>query len=250
MDAKTIWLEETRVKSSETDFQKRLKLSSFFRVMQDAASNHASHLGFGYDDLRTKEIGWILSRKKVRFYDFPLMDETVSVQTWPKGIQQKLFYMRDHQVYGSGGRHLASATSGYVLVSLKARRMVPPGAFAGVDLPDNGGLSALDELLEKIPAVETVDECFSLRAGYSDVDIMGHVTNARYIDWISDCFSMDEHRQHKPGWLQINYLNEIKAGESVSLLRGQRPEDAKSWYLCGMNRSNNTRAFEAELHWD
>ncbi len=244
----TIWQEEATVTSSDTDFQRRLKLSSFFVLMQDAASNHAGHLGFGYYDMIQREIAWILARKKVRFYDFPQMDEKVSVETWPKGVQQKLFFMRDHRMTGADGRLLALSTSAYVVVSTRTRRILMPNVL-DVTVPDNDGRFALDEALDKIPVVEALSECFTVRAGYSMVDLMGHVNNARYIDWISDCFPLADYQARQVDWLQINYLNEVRPGESVTLLRGQRPDDAQRWYITGMNQNSGAKAFEAEIQW-
>lgn len=248
MQTKTIWREDRPVKSSETDFQKRLKLSSYFLWMQDVAAEHAASLGFGYHDILQQELAWVLSRIKVRFYDFPPMGEQVSIQTWPKGIQQKLFFMRDYQLTGADGRQVALATSAYVLINTRIRRMVLPDALT-FPVPDNDGRYALDESLNKIAAVEALSPCYTLQAGYSAVDIMEHVNNARYIDWITDCFSIEEHQSHRPGWLQINYLNEVKAGETVSLMRGQRPTDPKAWYITAVNQSSGAKAFEAELRW-
>lgn len=248
METNTIWQEETRVTSSDTDFQKKLKPARLFELMQDVASNHASHLVFGYDDLLKRDLAWVLSRKKVIFYDFPEMDEHITIRTWPKGIQQKLFFMRDHIVTGADGRKLAASTSAYVLVSTRVRRIVPPTAL-DIPVPDNGGMSAIDDILEKIPAVEAPSECFSLRAGYSAVDIMEHVNNARYIEWISDCFSLDEYRTLRLAALQINYLNEVRPGETVTLLRGQIPNRPLAWYITALNRNTGAKSFEAELQW-
>lgn len=248
MAANTIWQEEIFVTASETDFQKRLKLSSFFVVMQDAASNHASQLGFGYYDLLKRELAWVLSRKKVCFYDFPQLNEKIIVQTWPKGVRQKLFFMRDHEITGEDGRLLARSTSAYVLVGTRARRVMLPNAL-DTPVPDNDGRSAIDETLEKIPAVEELDACFTVQAGYSMVDLMGHVNNARYIDWISDCFPLEDYQKRKPAWLQINFLNEVKPGEAVKLLRGPRPDDPQRWYITGMNQTSGAKAFEAEFQW-
>jgi acyl-ACP thioesterase len=249
MELRTIWREEMLVKTSDTDFQKKLKLSNFFVWMQDVASTHAEHLGFGYDDLLELELAWVLSRKKVYFFDFPAMGEKVFVETWPKGIQQKLFFMREHRMTGSDGRVIALSTSAYILVSSKARRMLPPSALPK-QIYDNDGLNAVDELLLKIPPVEELSECFNLTPGYSAVDIMQHVNNARYIEWISDCFSMDEHQTRRPKSLQINFLNEIKPGETVTLLRGSRPETPNNWYVTGVNQTNRSKAFEAEISWE
>lgn len=248
MQPPTFWQEVTIVSSSVTDFQKKLKPAGFFELMQDVASTHAALLGVGYEALYNQELAWVLSRKKVIFYDYPVMDEKITIQTWPKGLQQKIFFMRDHLVTGSDGRKLAASTSAYVLVSTRARRIVPPGTL-DISVPDNHGHSAIPEPLEKIAASDGLTECFTVQARYSAVDIMGHVNNARYIEWISDCFSLDEHAAHRPTWLQINYLNEIKPGESVALLRGQRPHDPEAWYITAVNQTTGSRAFEAELHW-
>lgn len=250
MQVNTIWTEQTHIKSSETDFQKLLKLSAFFQLMQDIASNHADHLGVGFEDLSKHELAWVLSRKKVRFYDFPLMGETITVRTWPKGLQQKIFFMRDYDLTGADGRLLAVSSSAYVLVSTRARRIMLPNALDR-PVPDNNGLSALDEILEKLPAPdEELQSCCTLPVGYSSVDVMGHVNNARYIEWIGDCFSLDEHRANRPHWLQINYLNEVLPGEQVTLQRGLRSGSPRVWYIAGMNTSTGTRAFEAEMGWE
>jgi len=170
------------------------------------------------------------------------------MKTWPKGLQQKLFFMRDHEMTGADGRRLAAATSAYVLVSTRARRIMMPNAL-DIPMPDNDGLSAIDEILEKIPAEENLSECHTLLAGYSAVDVMGHVNNARYIEWISDCFSIEEHRANHPAWLQINFLNEVLPGETVRMLRGRRQGSQRGWYLTGIHDGSGAKAFEAELHW-
>lgn len=250
MQIQPIWTEQAQIKSSETDFQKRLKISSMFQLMQDIAANHADHLGVGYEALNRRELAWVLSRKKVRFFDIPIMGETITLRTWPKGLQQKIFFMRDHDLTGADGRLLAVSTSAYVLVSTGARRIVLPSALEH-SFPDNRGLSVLDEILEKIPAPdEALQDCCTLPIGYSAVDVMGHVNNARYIEWISDCFSLEEHQANRPHWLQINYLNEVLPGEQVSLQRGRRAGSPRVWYITGINTSTGTRAFEAEMGWE
>ena len=86
------------------------------------------------------------------------------------------------------------------------------------------GLAAIDEPLEKIPAVEAMEEAITVQASYSAVDLMGHVNNARYIDWISDCFTFDQHREQTPASIQINYINEVRPGEQVRIQRGAHPD--------------------------
>ncbi|MBE0697293.1 MAG: hypothetical protein IH586_10250 [Anaerolineaceae bacterium] len=249
MDQQKIWLEKTCIRSAETDFLSCWKLSGFFSAMVEAAAHHADHLGYGFQSMMAQDLVWILSRLKIRFYQFPKIGDKVTIQTWPKAIQQKIFFMRDYQVMDGDGRKFAAASSAYVLVHPRARRMVPPQTFGG-SLPDNPGLNALDETLDKIPPVEILEEQYVTHAGYSTVDLMGHVNNTRYIDWISDCFSFEEHQSHRPGWLQINYINEVKPGESVALFRGVYPDQPDAWYVSGNNLTTGARAFEAQIGWE
>jgi medium-chain acyl-[acyl-carrier-protein] hydrolase len=249
MERQKIWFENTYVRSAETDFLSQWKLSSFFAAMVEAAAHHADHLGYGFQAMMDQDMIWILSRLKIRFYDFPHIEDKITIQTWPKSIQQKIFFMRDYQVTDGNGRKFASATSAYVLVNPRVRRMVPPQSFGG-SLPDNQGLDALEESLDKIPPVELLEEKFITHAGYSTVDLMGHVNNTRYIDWVSDCFSFDEFRASKPAWLQINYINEVKPGEPVALQRGMYPDQPNCWYISGNNLATHARAFEAQVGWE
>lgn len=241
-----IWFEDVQVRATETDFRSLWKLSSIFAAMVEAAAHHAENLGYGYEDMLARDLVWILSRLKIRVYGFPRMNEKVTVQTWPKGLQQKIFFMRDTHVLDGSGRKYASATSAFLLVNPSLRRMAPPQALPGT-LPDNSGLHALDEPLEKLAAVENLEEMFTARAGYSAVDLVGHVNNTRYIDWISDCFSFAEHQARQLSEMQINFINEVKPGEEVVLLRGRHPGEAGAWYVTGNNLTTGVKAFEAQI---
>ena len=169
------------------------------------------------------------------------------MQTWPKGVRQKLFFMRDHRLLGADGAPVALATTAYVLVGAQARRVLPPSALDVID-PDNDGRHALDEDLEKIVPAEDLSECYALRAGYSATDIMRHVNNARYIEWIADCFTMEEHAAWQAQWLQINFSSEVKPGESVTMLRGARAGRSAHLVCVRGEPDQRARAFEAEIH--
>jgi len=249
MALKPIWLENTNVRSSEADFLSRWKLSGIFGAMVEAAAHHADHLGVGYQELLSRDIVWVLSRLKIRIHRFPRVQEPVTIQTWPKGIQQKIFYMRDYFVLAEDGSHLASATSAYVLANTKTRRMLSPQGMNG-ELPENHGLNALDEGLDKIPVVEPLEERFTTSARYSSVEVIGHVNNTRYIDWVSDCFSFDEHRAMQLSWLQINYINEVRPGDQIAIQRGMYPGNQTDWYVTGSNLTTGAKAFDAQIGWE
>lgn len=247
MGTTSVWNEDITASTYDTDFQSRWKPASFSKAMVTAATHHASSIGFPRESMFQQDMIWVLSRVKICFYRFPLVEERLSLRTWPKGIQQKLFFMRDFQFRDASGELIAAATTAWLLINTQARRILPPQALPGI-VPDNDGMYALDEKLDKINVPGAGEECLRVAAGYSAVDLMGHVNNTRYIDWICDCFSFEQHRQQRIESLQINYVNEVKPGEEVSIAK-MPGNAAGEWILPGMNQTTGARAFEAALIW-
>ena len=245
----TIWTAETKVKGFETDFMQGWKPASFFQYMQDAAGEHAEHLGVGFDAMMAQNMVWILSRAKIVFIDFPRLDERVILETWPKGLQQKLFFMRDFSIRAGDGRQLALASTAWLLVNPTARRMLLPTALKG-DLPDNHGRYALSEIVDRITPPDGMPERMVTRATYSAVDMMGHVNNSRYVEWVCDCFSPEEYQARRLRWLQINYNNEIRPGEEVKLHAAPKAGEEDTWLVQGINQASGAKAFEAAVGWE
>jgi medium-chain acyl-[acyl-carrier-protein] hydrolase len=252
MEAQTIWHTETRVKTYETDFRGKWRPASFVQAMIEAATEHAAALGYDYPTMVAHDMVWVLSRFKVRFDEFPAVTEKVKIKTWPKGIQQKLFFMRDFELRGQDGRRLAAASFAWLLISPTARRLLFPTAITqafGRSVPDNGGLSALDESLERISLPAGLEERSEVDASYSAVDMLGHATAARYVEWVTDCFSQAEHAGRQLAWLQVNYLNETRPGERLSLAAGTDGGDHERWYVQGTNLNTGQKSFEAAFSW-
>jgi medium-chain acyl-[acyl-carrier-protein] hydrolase len=253
MERQTIWHTETFVKTYESDFQGNWKPACFLQAMIEAASQHAAHLGFDYPSLLERDMVWVLSRFIVRFKAFPTIGQKVIINTWPKGIQQRLFFMRDFELSTSDGQSLAAASFGWLLINPKARRMLSPQSVFqafGQDVPDNGGLSALDEPLDKISIPEGLRERLVVNANYSAVDMLGHANAARYVEWVSDCFSQEEQRGRQLAWLRLNYINETRPSERLSIAVGQNRNPAGEWFVQGTNLDTRLKSFEASFAWD
>ncbi len=246
----TVWNEEVRIKYADGDYYRKWRLGGLFQALQEGAANHALHLGWGYDQLIGRDLAWVLSRFKIRINALPLAGERVRIETWPKGIQQKLFFMRDFVILGAGEVVYAEATSAWLLINTRNRRMQLPTAI-GDGLPDNGGRSALDEPLERIEVGGDLREQFVVQARTSMLDLMGHVTSARYLEWVCDCFPVEAYRsdtgRDRLAWLQINFNREVKPGERVAVNCGRSASLAGVWFVQGQNLDNGANAFDAAL---
>jgi len=243
-----VWTETVQVRAYDCDFQDRWKPVSMLQSMQEIANKHATSLGLGFDEMVSQNQAWVLSRIKVRFFEMPRNSEVITVKTFPKGVQQKIFFMRDFLLTDPSGKLMAAASTAWLVIDFQARRMLLPSALK-VELPVTPGLVGLDEPLDKIVLPEKMIDLWNVVASYSTLDLMGHVNNTRYIEWATDCFSIDHFQTHQLDWLQVNYTNEVKPGEQVLLSNVQDSEDSSVWLVQGMNQAKNNRAFEAALGW-
>lgn len=243
-----IYEETLRVAGYECDFNHELKPAAFFRHLTEAAGVHAERLGAGFEEMFTCNLFWVHSRMKIKFYSFPRVGEIITLRTWPKTIQQKLFFIRDFEVLDTNGKRLAAATSAWLVIDAATRRMVPSQS-SNVNIPASPDRIGLDEPLEKLGLAKNGEERLRVHAGYSSVDILNHVNNSRYVEWICDAFQPETFVQHKLDWLQINYDNETRPGEAVSILVNPVENAASLWALEGINLSTGKRAFESVVHW-
>lgn len=244
----SIYQETIKLKAYECDFNQELKPHAFFQHMSQAAGEHAARLGVGFDAFLARNLFWVHARMKIRFFRFPRLGDTVTLRTWPKTIQQKLFFVRDFEVLDANGQRLAAATSAWLVIDAVTRKLVPPHTL-DLSLPRHSDRSGLDEPLERLRCPAEGEERLCVRAGYAAVDPLGHVNNSRYVEWICDSFPIETFRQNKLDWLQINYDHEVLPGEEVVVLANPVEDAPGQWALVGENRSNGTRAFEAALRW-
>ena len=109
---------------------------------------------------------------------------------------------------------------------------------------------ALDELLEKVAVPAGLSELAVFEASYNAVDVMGHANSARYIEWLGDCFPIQEHRLRCLDWIQLNFSNEVKPGQRMAISAGpDQAGEAPNLACAGQHPAGWDRAFEAAFGW-
>lgn len=233
------------VNTYDCDFEGRWKPTAFFQVMSESAANHADLLGVGYKAMLGAGYFWVLSRFKVRFLKYPQMGDLVHLKTWPKTIQQKLFYVRDFELFDQTEEPVALGSSAWLVLDANARRLVPPASLPGLTLPANPETFALDEPLEKLKIDDGGEVKVGQKASYSAIDLVGHVNNTRYIDLICDSVDFAYYQTQEFDSLQINFDKEVRHGEEVEVRETLLRDEPMKLGFVGNNLSQQTRAFEA-----
>jgi acyl-ACP thioesterase len=237
------WNETFKIKTYHVDFRQELKLSSMLRFFQEAASNHAEHLGAGYNALIEKNLFWALSRLKIEFSRIPSWGEEITIKTWPCGAE-RLFFRRDFEIRGEDNEVIAKGVSGWLLVSslnLRPQRM----NALGIEIPSNEGVRALNEFPDKITPIES-STLFEKDIQYDEIDMNMHVNNTRYLDWVLNCFNNEHYVSHKISGLSLEFLAETRWGDTVEL---QKSAEGNSHFIQAVNKTDSTPLFRATTEW-
>lgn len=229
----------------DTDASWRLKPASFMNLAQEAAGQHAVHLGFGYDDLIKTNTAWILSRMHIQFVETPMWRDELTFSTWHKGLN-RLFYLRDFILTDAQGNPKVKATSSWLVLNLETRRLV-----RDPELMEDGTVNTEDVIetpADKVQMPKDVEPVLALEhvVAYSDVDMNAHTNNAMYMQWAMDAVEYDLASSRPLKSLTINFNHETKAGDKVVLCRAVvEKEDGIHVYVEG--KVEETSSFTVEL---
>lgn len=226
----------------QTDVKCQLRPAAFMDLAQEIAYWAAHELGFGYDTLHVHHTAWVLSRMHIRFHRPVHWRDAMTLYTWHKGAEG-LFYLRDFELRTPEGECCVSATSSWVVIDERSRRLVRPEDLKNLLDPERQVADAFAEPAPKIilPKEGEAEEAGCHTVSYSDLDLLGHTNNPRYVVWAMDCLPLEE-ASRPVKELYINFNKETRAGDTVQLLRLRTEQ---GWFVEG--RVDDKTCFVVQL---
>jgi medium-chain acyl-[acyl-carrier-protein] hydrolase len=210
-----------QIQPQDVDFQFRITMAAFANILLTTAGYNADDNGFGLRRLHEMDCAWVLSRLAIEIKRFPEQYEKISVETWVEEVARanttRNFCIRDEK-----DEIIANACSVWVFFDMNTRRAKDLQTLDGIREFANGEHGLIEKPI-KLGAVEG-DEYDGFKVKYSDIDINGHVSSTRYVQWISDCFSLNCYRKCAASRFEINYMNEMLFDDFVEIV-GHELED-------------------------
>ena len=241
-----IFKKKYTVQASETDFRRQLKLSSLFIYLQDMATEHAYNIGVGRDVLQKKYgIIWVLNRAVVEIIKHPKFKEEIAIETWPEQ-PDKVQFNRNFLVYDKEGNVIAKAFSQWVVIDYNTRRL-RRSSIIEEEFPNVNRERPVTGISNKIKPIGELNLSYKKTVGYSDIDINEHLNNAKYIDYIMDCFSLKLHKKYNISSIQIDYLHEALPGEIIQLYTDTAGVKDNLVYIEGINENTKVTTFKAQI---
>ncbi len=230
-----------RIDYFQSDTNGRIKLDSLMRILQNAALDHVHEADRDSKVLIAEGYAWIINKVVLTIFRHPFYGETLTVDTWHRGTKGFKSF-REYEIR-SKAEKVAAATSSWLYLDLERRRVVK----VPVETDDLYGLQpdlALDLDIEQWRPDKKLQPTFvmDITTRNSDYDMLGHVNNAAYFDYLDTLLHRSEHGRSGIRQISIQYNKEIgtnvtriKAGAAVNEAGGRSfiIFDEGQVYACG-----------------
>ena len=192
-------------------------LRGYTHYCQDAHTYYMCSINKGNDVLpKQYGAGWVYTRYHVHFLEKADFSGPIEMQVWMEPYHQPILANID-LLLTREDRLIAEARIECCVFSLTRQR---PLRFSAIELPEK----LPEEIPNTIPDFFAVDktaegmtERYRRTVRYSDLDVMGHMNNLRYIEMFQDAYPRAFWERLSPDNMQINFLSQSREGETLSV---------------------------------
>lgn len=212
MDSNGIWQTTHTIDAAVVDLNGRLRMPQLCNYLQVAAIDHAEFHGMGFSGMQAMGKYWVLNRLRVEMSAWPQWSDAIQVQTWVQQMKGPFSY-RHFRVLNAAGQRLGAASTLWVAIDAERGRLArisPKGLPVREDLPADCTEP------DKLPAMPISATPYTYRVAYSDLDLLRHVNNAKYIEWLFNSYPLTQHEK-APKTLTANYLRETHHGDTIHI---------------------------------
>jgi medium-chain acyl-[acyl-carrier-protein] hydrolase len=234
----------------ETGANGKLTLVGLFNYLQDTASDHAEKLKFGRDDLLKNNHIWVLSRMYAVIDNLPDWNDTITVRTWPSGID-KILALRDFKVLNHNKLAIASATSSWAIIDRSTKRVQrPDDIIANFHESFNLERTLQRNAFKLDPVSKNGYLSPMFKVKFSDLDVNLHVNNVKFLQWVTDSYPLDFILSNTPRSVEINYLAESMCGDEIKIMITQISESVNIWNHSIIRVNDNRELCRIRIEWN
>lgn len=242
MERQARWTDRYVVGWHDSDFRGKVHPASVCRFLMETAGNHAGHLQFGYQEaVQRKEI-WVIVQLIVKLNTWPAYTDEILIETWPMGAEG-FYAFREFRILDAGRKEAGAASSRWMVINAETRKPQPMEIIRHsmhLIIPE----PALPERTTRITAPSEPLTRTIHRVAYSEIDLSGHVNNARYVEWGLNAIPLEWHRDYQLRLFQVNYLSEVLYGDTIGIVHDQDHR-----LLEGIRESDGKSVFKMMMEW-
>jgi medium-chain acyl-[acyl-carrier-protein] hydrolase len=190
-----------------------LKYTDLCNILQLTAGYHAETGGISFTDMQEFNQAWVLSRMRIEVSELPKWKDLVIVKTWIVSLENSRS-VRALELY-LNGKKIVGCETFWAVFNTKTRR---PESLA---LPHEhfekfGTEFSTAKRVEKI-ALFSSDTAVERKIVLSDLDIVNHVNNVKYLEWCLDIADPKLILKQQLRSLDMNFMKELTLGDQVKI---------------------------------
>ena len=196
-----------------------LKYTDLCNILQLTAAAHSEIGGISFSDMQEFNQAWVLSRMRVEIPELPKWKDIVTVKTWINTLENSRS-VRALELYVNGKKMVGCETF-WAVFNTKIRR---PEAlalpFEHFELyPEQ---KATQKSFSKINLNNEKESVFEKTVVLSDLDIVNHVNNVKYLEWCLDFVDEKLIFNSKIESFEMNFLKELSLKDKVVIISSVR----------------------------
>jgi acyl-ACP thioesterase len=189
-----------------------LKYTELCNLFQLTAATHSEIGGISFSDMQHYNQAWVLSRMRVEIDKLPRWKDTVTVKTWINSLEDSRS-IRAIEMYLNGEKILGAETFWVVFNTQKRRPEPLMLPYSHFELFPK--LLATTKRFSKISISNENKALINKKVMLSDLDIVNHVNNIKYLEWCLDYLPENKVLNQKIKSFEMNFLKELSINDSI-----------------------------------
>jgi len=191
-----------------------LKYTELCTIFQLTAALHAEKGGLSFSDMQVFDQAWVLSRMRVELDELPKWGTIVTVKTWIIDMNGS-HSIRALELF-VGDKKMAGALTYWVVLNTKLRK--PEALSIPFDhfefYPEKRPTT---QNLLKINLVMERTILNTKKVLLSDLDIVNHANNVKYLEWCLDSLSPELILSKKIKAFDMNFIRELHLQDVIEI---------------------------------
>jgi acyl-ACP thioesterase len=218
-----------------------LKYTDLCNILQLTAAAHSDVGGISFTDMQEFNQAWVLSRMRVEVQALPKWRDLVTVKTWINTLENSRS-VRALEMYVNGVKIIGCETFWAVFNTEKRRPEALGLPYDHFELyPD---LKATITGFSKINYSPEKEMLFERKVSLSDLDIVNHVNNVKYLEWCLDLVDAELLLEQKIKSFEMNFLKELSIQDQVTI----HENESKEATIFSITKEDKT-CFALQLNW-
>ena len=206
-----------RIPVSLCDHTGHLDIPGFFTIFMDMASEHATDINIGMDNLGEKGLIWLAVKSKFRFYSKPKMFSTVTATTWPAEPAR----IRADRLYKmeQGGQLIAEGKNEWAIFHPESGKLVKFAEVYPADFIHWDEIVCEGRYAKLKDNFDDAEEIGRYTVASGDLDTSRHMNNVEYLKVIFSAFTSSQLEEMNVTEIDITYKNQCYECEELILKR-------------------------------